>query len=106
MFDDLGDHHPAHEASAINNDSLCVTLRHAHLPDRSPPRLTLSAARGRIQSGFEVFGAAKQQGGELTLRRRRDPLINVFHMGACAAIATGFEPHLYTVESVHLAPNV
>ena len=28
------------------------------------------------------------------------------HMGACAAIATGFEPHLYTVESVHLAPNV
>lgn len=27
------------------------------------------------------------------------------HMGACAAIATGFEPHLYTVESVHEAPN-
>jgi heme-degrading monooxygenase HmoA len=28
------------------------------------------------------------------------------HMGACAAIATSFEPHLYTVESVQLAPNV
>lgn len=28
------------------------------------------------------------------------------HMGACAAIATGFEPHLYTVESVHQASNV
>jgi heme-degrading monooxygenase HmoA len=27
------------------------------------------------------------------------------HMGACAAIAAGFEPHLYTVESVHEAPN-
>jgi quinol monooxygenase YgiN len=28
------------------------------------------------------------------------------HMKVCAAVATGFEPHLYTVESVHLAPNV
>jgi quinol monooxygenase YgiN len=28
------------------------------------------------------------------------------HMGACAAIATGFDPHIYTVESVHVAPNV
>ena len=28
------------------------------------------------------------------------------HMAACAAIATGFDPHLYTVESIHQAPNV
>jgi heme-degrading monooxygenase HmoA len=28
------------------------------------------------------------------------------HMKVCAAVATSFEPHLYTVESVHLAPNV
>ena len=28
------------------------------------------------------------------------------HMAACAATATSFEPHLYTVESVHQAPNV
>jgi heme-degrading monooxygenase HmoA len=28
------------------------------------------------------------------------------HMKVCAAVATGFEPHLYTVESVHEAPNV
>jgi heme-degrading monooxygenase HmoA len=27
------------------------------------------------------------------------------HMGRCAVIATSFEPHLYTVESVHRAPN-
>jgi len=27
------------------------------------------------------------------------------HMGACAAIAISFEPHVYTVESVHEAPN-
>jgi hypothetical protein len=27
-------------------------------------------------------------------------------MEVCAAVATSFEPHLYTVESVHLAPNV
>jgi heme-degrading monooxygenase HmoA len=28
------------------------------------------------------------------------------HMQVCAAVATGFEPHLYTVESVHEAPNI
>jgi hypothetical protein len=27
------------------------------------------------------------------------------HMGVCAAIATSFEPHLYTVQSVREAPN-
>lgn len=27
------------------------------------------------------------------------------HMGVCAAIATSFEPHLYTVQSVHEAPT-
>ena len=27
------------------------------------------------------------------------------HMKVCAAVATGFEPHLYTVESVHQAPT-
>jgi quinol monooxygenase YgiN len=27
------------------------------------------------------------------------------HMEVCAAVASGFEPHLYTVESVHDAPN-
>lgn len=26
------------------------------------------------------------------------------HMAACAKLAVGFEPHLYTVESVHSAP--
>jgi hypothetical protein len=26
-------------------------------------------------------------------------------MGVCAAVATSFEPHLYTVQSVHHAPN-
>jgi quinol monooxygenase YgiN len=28
------------------------------------------------------------------------------HMEVCAAVATSFEPHLYTVESVHPAPNI
>jgi quinol monooxygenase YgiN len=28
------------------------------------------------------------------------------HIGRCAALATSFEPHLYTVESVHHAPNI
>jgi quinol monooxygenase YgiN len=27
------------------------------------------------------------------------------HIGRCAALATSFEPNLYTVESVHHAPN-
>jgi heme-degrading monooxygenase HmoA len=27
------------------------------------------------------------------------------HMGVCAAVASSFEPRLYTVESVHEAPN-
>jgi heme-degrading monooxygenase HmoA len=28
------------------------------------------------------------------------------HMGLCAAVATSFEPHVYTVESVHGVPNI
>ena len=33
-----------------------------------------------------------------------DPSVRA-HMEVCAAVATGFEPHLYTVESVHEAPK-
>jgi quinol monooxygenase YgiN len=34
-----------------------------------------------------------------------DPSVRA-HMEVCAGVATSFEPHLYTVESVHHAPNV
>ena|SRR5271154_490086 len=55
--------------------------------------------------GTRVVNYAQWQSAEAYKAMFEDPDTRA-HMGICAAIATGFEPHLYTVESVHLAPNV
>ncbi|MGA7050623.1 MAG: antibiotic biosynthesis monooxygenase family protein [Mycobacterium sp.] len=55
--------------------------------------------------GTRVVNYAQWQSAEAYQAVFEDPGARE-HMGACAAIASSFEPHLYTVESVHLAPNV
>jgi heme-degrading monooxygenase HmoA len=55
--------------------------------------------------GTRVVNYAQWQSAEAYAAVFEDPNTRE-HMGLCAAIATGFEPHLYTVDSVHLAPNV
>ena len=55
--------------------------------------------------GTRVVNYAQWQSPEAYQAMFEDPSTRE-HMEICAAIATGFEPHLYTVESVHLAPNV
>jgi quinol monooxygenase YgiN len=55
--------------------------------------------------GTRVVNYAQWQSAEAYQAMLQDPNARE-HMGGCASIATGFEPHLYTVESVHRAPNV
>lgn len=55
--------------------------------------------------GTRVVNYAQWQSTEAYQELFEDPSARE-HIGACAAIATSFEPHLYTVESVHHAPNV
>lgn len=54
--------------------------------------------------GTRVVNYAQWQSAEAYQAMLDDPGAHE-HMGRCAAIATSFEPHLYTVESVHHAPN-
>ena len=54
--------------------------------------------------GTRVVNYAQWQSAEAFQAMFDDPSARE-HMGRCAAIATSFEPHLYTVESVHRAPN-
>jgi heme-degrading monooxygenase HmoA len=55
--------------------------------------------------GTRVVNYAQWQSAEAYQAMFDDPGARE-HMKVCAAVATSFEPHLYTVESVHLAPNV
>ena len=55
--------------------------------------------------GTRVVNYAQWQSSEAYQAMFEDPSARE-HMGVCAAIATSFEPHLYTVESVHQATNV
>jgi heme-degrading monooxygenase HmoA len=55
--------------------------------------------------GTRVVNYAQWQSADAYQAMFEDPSTRE-HMGRCAAIATGFEPRLYTVDSVHLAPNV
>ena len=46
---------------------------------------------------------AQWRSSEAMQAMRQDPTARE-HMAQCAELADGFEPHLYTVESVHSAP--
>ena len=58
----------------------------------------------RSLDGTRVVNYAQWQSAEAYQAMFGDPGARE-HMGRCAAIATSFEPHLYTVESVHHAPS-
>ena len=55
--------------------------------------------------GTRVANYAQWQSAEAYKGIFEDPSVRA-HMEVCAAVATSFEPRLYTVESVHHAPNV
>ncbi|WP_445159801.1 antibiotic biosynthesis monooxygenase family protein [Mycobacterium sp. Dal123C01] len=55
--------------------------------------------------GTRVANYAQWQSVEAYQAMFEDPRARE-HMSVAAEIATSFEPQLYTVESVHLAPNV
>lgn len=50
-----------------------------------------------------VVNYAQWRNAEAMQAMRQNPTA-LEHMAQCAEIADGFEPHLYTVESVHSAP--
>jgi quinol monooxygenase YgiN len=53
--------------------------------------------------GTRVVNYAQWRSVEAMDAMREDPTARE-HMLACAELADGFEPHLYTVESVHSTP--
>ncbi len=55
--------------------------------------------------GTRVVNYAQWQSAEAYQAIFEDPRARE-HMSVAAGIATSFEPHLFTVESVHLAPNI
>jgi heme-degrading monooxygenase HmoA len=55
--------------------------------------------------GTRVVNYAQWQSTEAYQALFEDPSARE-HMEVCAAVATSFEPHLYTVESVHDTANV
>jgi heme-degrading monooxygenase HmoA len=55
-------------------------------------------------NGTRVVNYAQWESPEAYQAMLDDPSARE-HMGRCAAVASSFEPHLYTVESVHRAPN-
>jgi len=54
--------------------------------------------------GTRVVNYAQWRSAEAYQAMLQDPTARE-HMGVCAAVATSFEPHLYTVQSVHHAPD-
>jgi quinol monooxygenase YgiN len=52
--------------------------------------------------GTRVVNYAQWRSAEAMQAMRQDPTARR-HMAQCADLADGFEPHLYTVESVHSA---
>jgi heme-degrading monooxygenase HmoA len=53
--------------------------------------------------GTRVVNYAQWRSAEALQAMQRNPTARE-HMVQCADVADGFEPHLYTVESVHSAP--
>jgi quinol monooxygenase YgiN len=54
--------------------------------------------------GTRVVNYAQWASAEAYQRMLQDPSARE-HMAKAAGLATGFDPHLYTVESVHTAPR-
>lgn len=54
--------------------------------------------------GTRVVNYAQWQSAEAFYAMLQHPAARE-HMDRCAAVATSFDPHLYTVESVHRAPG-
>jgi heme-degrading monooxygenase HmoA len=54
--------------------------------------------------GTRVVNYAQWDSAEAFLAMMKNPAARE-HMDKCAAVASGFDPHLYTVESVHPAPT-
>ncbi|MCV7102652.1 antibiotic biosynthesis monooxygenase family protein [Mycobacterium palustre] len=54
--------------------------------------------------GTRVVNYAQWESAEAFYAMLQDPGARE-HMDRCAALATSFDPHLYTVESVHRAPG-
>jgi quinol monooxygenase YgiN len=54
--------------------------------------------------GTRVINYAQWRSAEAFEAMLSNPTARL-HMGKCADLADGFEPHLYTVESVHSAPR-
>ena len=50
--------------------------------------------------GTRVVNYAQWESAEAYRAMLENPMARA-HMGQCAAVATSFDPHLYTVESVH-----
>jgi len=69
------------------------------VPDFVSANIHLSTDRTR------VVNYAQCQSAQAYQAIFEDPSVRA-HMEVCAGVATSFEPHLYTVESVHQAPNV
>ena len=53
--------------------------------------------------GTRVVNYAQWRSAAALQAMRQDPTARQ-HMAQCADLADGFDPHLYTVESVHAAP--
>jgi quinol monooxygenase YgiN len=53
--------------------------------------------------GTRVVNYAQWRSAEACQAMRQNPTARQ-HMARCADVADGFEPHLYTVESVHSTP--
>jgi heme-degrading monooxygenase HmoA len=54
--------------------------------------------------GTRVVNYAQWDSAEAFQAMMKNPAAHE-HMAKCAAVASGFDPHLYTVESVHPAPT-
>jgi hypothetical protein len=65
--------------------------------------ITAHADHATLINVFTVQPERARELAEAMQAMRQDPTARQ-HMAQCAELADGFEPHLYTVESVHSAP--
>lgn len=84
----------AAELTELLTDVTDKTMR--HIPGFISANIHLSDDRSR------VVNYAQWESAEAFQAMLADPSARV-HMGQCATVATSFDPHLYTVESVHEA---
>jgi hypothetical protein len=82
----------ASELAGLLDDATETVMR--HVPGFVSANIHLSADRTR------VLNYAQWETAEAYQAMLADPVARE-HMGRAAALAVGFDPHLYTVESVH-----